>query len=49
MAIERTCTRAVPKPWGDTDLRPWSSRPANGPAIGEIWFQRADASAPDSA
>jgi mannose-6-phosphate isomerase len=49
MTIERTSTRAVPKPWGNTDLRPWSSRHADGAPIGEIWFQRSEATAPDCA
>lgn len=31
----------MPKPWGATDLRPWSDfHPDAGP-IGEIWFERA--------
>ncbi len=49
MTIERTSTQAVPKPWGNTDLRPWSSRHGNGAPIGEIWFRRSGATAPDSA
>lgn len=49
MAIERTYTRTVPKPWGSTDLRPWSSRHGESDAIGELWFQRTDTAAPDSA
>ncbi len=49
MTIERTSTQAVPKPWGNTDLRPWSSRHGDGAPIGEIWFQRSDAAAPESA
>ncbi len=41
MAIEHARAQAVQKPWGSTDLRPWSDiRPA-GTAIGEVWFQRA--------
>lgn len=49
MAIERACTQIVPKPWGSTDLRPWHVHHGDGAAIGEIWFRRADATAPDSA
>lgn len=40
MAIEHASTRVVTKPWGRSDLRPWSDyRSAEGP-VGEIWFQR---------
>lgn len=49
MTIEQACPRVVPKPWGSTDLRPWSELQQNGVAIGELWFQRADATAPDPA
>lgn len=49
MAMEHACARVVHKPWGSTDLRPWSERPNDGAAIGEIWFDRADASAPPPA
>jgi mannose-6-phosphate isomerase len=45
MTMELASTRAVEKPWGRTDLRPWSeARPANG-KIGEIWFERRDPAA----
>jgi mannose-6-phosphate isomerase len=46
MGIEHACSRAVPKPWGSTDLRPWSEIEPNGDAVGEVWFQRADVNAP---
>jgi mannose-6-phosphate isomerase len=46
MAIERANVRAVPKPWGSTDLRPWSAIHADGDAIGELWFERSDLGAP---
>ena len=49
MAIERTCMQVVRKPWGSTDLRPWSAIHDDGAAIGELWFQRADMHAPDPA
>lgn len=32
-----------------TDLRPWNGHHDAGSCIGEVWFQRRDASAPDSA
>lgn len=42
MTIEHASTRAVVKPWGSTDLLPWSAL-GTGTAIGEIWFQRPGA------
>ena len=42
MAIEHARTRIVPKPWGRTDLRPWSEHGCSDDPVGEIWFQRAD-------
>ncbi len=47
MAIEYAHQRAVTKPWGSTDLGPWSANPDDGIAIGEVWFERSGASAPD--
>jgi mannose-6-phosphate isomerase len=49
MTIEHASMRVVDKPWGSTDLRPWSEIHHDGAAIGELWFQRADKSAPDPA
>ena len=49
MAIEHACTRVVSKPWGSTDLLPWSDIQPDGVAIGELWFQRRDVKAPDPA
>lgn len=46
MAIEHASTKAVRKPWGSTDLRPWSEISGEGDAIGELWFQRAATNAP---
>lgn len=46
MAVEHACTQRVYKPWGSTDLRPWSDIHDEGSAIGEIWFERADTEAP---
>ena len=48
MAIEHARARAVPKPWGITDLRPWNKARHDGTAIGEIWFERPDSSAADT-
>jgi mannose-6-phosphate isomerase len=42
MAIERARAQAVQKPWGDTDLRPWSRADHDGGhLIGEIWYERS--------
>ena len=49
MAIEHACMRVVHKPWGSTDLRPWSDIRHDGGPIGELWFQRPDMNAPDPA
>jgi mannose-6-phosphate isomerase len=49
MAIEHACMEIVRKPWGSTDLRPWSEINHDGVAIGELWFQRRDMNAPDPA
>jgi len=48
MAIERARTRALPKPWGVEDLRPWSTARHDGAAIGEIWYERPDIAGADS-
>jgi mannose-6-phosphate isomerase len=42
-ALERTVTTNVPKPWGSTDLSPWSEHHIRGTAIGEIWYERPGA------
>jgi len=47
VAIEHACTRVVSKPWGSTNLLPWSDIQPDGVAIGELWFQRSDVKAPD--
>jgi mannose-6-phosphate isomerase len=42
MTIERARAHAVQKPWGVTDLRPWSRADHDGGRlIGEIWFERS--------
>jgi mannose-6-phosphate isomerase len=46
MTIERARTRAVPKPWGVTDLQPWSGAGRGDIAIGEIWYERPGNSDP---
>ena len=49
MAAERASAQFVRKPWGSADLRPWSNVNRDGVPIGELWFQRTDKNAPDSA
>jgi mannose-6-phosphate isomerase len=49
MAIEHAVVQAVRKPWGVTDLRPWSNIDGSAGAIGELWFRRLDQAAPVSA
>lgn len=49
MTIEHAVVHMHRKPWGSTDLLPWAEVPANGDAIGELWFERADAAAPKPA
>ncbi|KRE09998.1 mannose-6-phosphate isomerase [Bosea sp. Root381] len=46
MALEQARMLMVPKPWGATDLLPWSEVAPTGTPIGEIWFQRRDPQAP---
>lgn len=46
MAIEHASVRVVRKPWGVTNLHPWSKRDGSDDAIGELWFQRTDKIAP---
>jgi mannose-6-phosphate isomerase len=48
MAIEHAAVQAVRKPWGVTDLRPWSDIDGSGGAVGELWFQRPNQAAPVS-
>lgn len=45
MPIEHASVRAVHKPWGVSDLQPWSSIDGTGSAVGELWFERADKNA----
>jgi mannose-6-phosphate isomerase len=45
MPIELASVRVAHKPWGVTDLRPWSSVDATDHAVGELWFERADKNA----
>lgn len=40
MTIELARARMVTKPWGVTDLSPWSKASREGRNIGEIWYER---------
>jgi mannose-6-phosphate isomerase len=42
MPIEYASVRAMHKPWGVSDLQPWSDIDGTGGAVGELWFERAD-------
>jgi mannose-6-phosphate isomerase len=46
MLVEHASVRVVHKPWGVSDLRPWSSIDGANDAVGELWFERADKNAP---
>jgi len=46
MPIEHASVRAMHKPWGVSDLQPWSDIDGTGDAVGELWFERADKNAP---
>ncbi len=46
MPTEHASVRVVHKPWGVSDLKPWSSIDGSGDAVGELWFERADKNAP---
>ena len=46
MPIEHASVRVVHKPWGVSDLRPWSGVDGKDDPVGELWFQRADKDAP---
>lgn len=48
MSIERASVRVVHKPWGCSDLKPWSLIDGTRDAVGELWFERADQDAPVS-
>lgn len=46
MPIEHASVRARHKPWGVSDLQPWSDIDGTRDAVGELWFERADKNAP---
>jgi mannose-6-phosphate isomerase len=49
LAIEKTRVVTYPKPWGVSDLMPWSSVGQAGVATGEIWYERSTGAAGGSA
>jgi mannose-6-phosphate isomerase len=49
MPIEQASVRAVRKPWGVSDLQPWSSIDGTDDKVGELCFERTDANAPGPA
>jgi mannose-6-phosphate isomerase len=40
LTIEHAMVQTKPKPWGSTDLRPWSDASTSEGPIGELWFER---------
>jgi mannose-6-phosphate isomerase len=46
--IEHAVVRTKPKPWGRTDLRPWSLLGTTDGPIGELWFERRGFAAPET-
>ncbi len=49
MAFERARAHAVAKPWGVSDLRPFSNMSSGSDTVGEIWYERDAASEASSA
>jgi mannose-6-phosphate isomerase len=49
LTIEHAIVRTKPKPWGSLDLRPWSEASTTDGPIGELWFERPDHAAPETA
>lgn len=49
MTVELTNVEVKLKPWGSTNLLPWNETSMDGKPVGELWFQRTDTTAPDTA
>jgi len=49
MTTIRASVRIEQKPWGCTNLQPWSDISTPGRPIGEIWFEHVDCDAPTPA
>ncbi len=48
MVIEAARALAVEKPWGSSNLQPWSSLRHPDAPVGELWFERPGKNAPPS-
>jgi mannose-6-phosphate isomerase len=49
LTIEHAIVRTKPKPWGSSDLRPWSQASTTDGPIGELWFERPGLAPPATA
>jgi mannose-6-phosphate isomerase len=49
VTIEFARVEIKQKPWGSIDLLPWNDTSTDGKPVGELWFQRTDVTAPDTA
>ena len=49
MTIERAIVQTKQKPWGSSNLLPWSGASTSDGPVGELWFQRTDTKAPETA
>jgi mannose-6-phosphate isomerase len=49
MTIEKARARALPKPWGVFDLRPFADTNPSLGRIGELWYERSTQAAEESA
>jgi len=49
VTVELASVAIRQKPWGSIDLLPWNGTSTNGKPVGELWFQRADRTAPVTA
>jgi mannose-6-phosphate isomerase len=49
VTIEQAVVQIKCKPWGSNNLRPWSDAATNDGPVGELWFQRPDVAATDTA
>jgi mannose-6-phosphate isomerase len=49
VTIELARVEIKEKPWGSTHLLPWSDTSTDGKPVGELWFQRSESAAPNTA
>lgn len=45
MPVEYASVRVMHKPWGASNLQPWSDIDGTRDAVGELWFERTDKAA----